>query len=62
MDFGKCSFLNYAKDLDEFRSWQAHIDEEGAIGVIMAKKLKGGYKFEFSQRWLKLAYDFNREQ
>lgn len=62
VDFGKCSFLKDAKDLDEFRSWQAHIDEEGAIGVIMAKKLKGGYKFEFSPRWLKLAYDFNREE
>ena len=62
IDFGKVCFLKDAENLEEFRSSQAHEDEEGAIGRIMAKKLKGGYKYDLSPRALKLLDDFMSEE
>ena len=61
IDFGKCSFRQDAKDLNEFREWQAHQDEEGAVGRVMETKLGDGYKYEFSKYALQLMDDFMSE-
>jgi hypothetical protein len=61
MDFGICWFRDQVKDEEDFNFRQAHADEEGAIGHIMAKKLKGGFVYRRSERALNLTERFMRE-
>lgn len=49
------------EDEDEWRYWKAHRDEEGAIGCVMEKSLKGGYKCTRTEEAEKLSDDFMRE-
>jgi hypothetical protein len=61
MDFGRCWFRAEAKNEEDFNEWQADMDEEGAIGYVMARKLKGGFVYRLSPRALNLLDRFKRE-
>ncbi|WEW55966.1 hypothetical protein PRK78_001401 [Emydomyces testavorans] len=61
-DFGLCAFRCQAKDDREFNEWQADQDEEGAVGRVMERKLKGGFKYRLSARAWKLLDEFKSEE
>ncbi|QIW98793.1 hypothetical protein AMS68_004311 [Peltaster fructicola] len=58
VDFGQCLFRDRFESEEDFRRKQADADEEGAIGVIMQRKLKDDYKYRPSLTAMRLSFDF----
>lgn len=61
MDFGLCMFRREQKSVAEFREMQAHQNEEGAVGFVMQRQLKGGFKYLESSWSCDLGEDFMME-
>ncbi|KAJ5152071.1 hypothetical protein N7492_010366 [Penicillium capsulatum] len=66
MDFGNCRFRRDFGSEDEWRSAQAHEDEEGAIGTMMQVKLgeisPGAFTYKRSAKYEQLDQDFMMEE
>ncbi|PVI02956.1 hypothetical protein DM02DRAFT_699754 [Periconia macrospinosa] len=45
IDFGLCTFRKQNQDDRDWREWKALEDEEGAVGLVMERKLKGGFRY-----------------
>ena len=62
IDFGLCVFRSQAKSDREFNEWQADEDEEGAVGRVMERNLKGGFNYHLSPRAEWLLDEFKSEE
>jgi hypothetical protein len=62
MDFGSCVLRKPDQDDHDWREWKAMQDEEGAIGLVMERKLRGGFKYTPSLEYEQLIYEFQRER
>lgn len=60
IDFALCSFRREYRDETDWRQWKAREDEEGAVGFVMQKYLKGGFVYNRSGSYEKLDWDFKR--
>ena len=58
LDFSLCDFRHEAEDQHGFERWQAVRDEEGAIGYVIEKKLRGGFTYRRSARAERLSREF----
>lgn len=45
IDFGSCVLRTKDQDDRDWREWKAMQDEEGAIGMVMERKLNGGFTY-----------------
>lgn len=61
IDFALCEFRRQDQDEREWRQWKAIQDEEGAVGYVMQRLLKGGFVYCRSPLYLKLDEDFRME-
>ncbi|KAF2234187.1 hypothetical protein EV356DRAFT_515618 [Viridothelium virens] len=61
IDFGECVLRNQDESEYEWRKWKAMQDEEGAIGMVMQRKLDGGFKYTRTLESEKLMDEFQRE-
>ncbi|KAJ5992732.1 hypothetical protein N7451_008456 [Penicillium sp. IBT 35674x] len=52
IDFGLCSFPENFDDEADWIKWKAITDEEGAVGVVMHKKLKSEFVYTPSFRYI----------
>jgi hypothetical protein len=62
IDFGSCVFREPDQDDQDWREWKAMQDEEGAIGLVIGKKLKGGFKYNRTPESEKLQVEFQSEK
>ena len=60
-DFALCDFRREFEDEEDWRQSQAHQDEEGAVGYVMQRYLKGGFVYQRSALYEKLDQDFMME-
>lgn len=60
-DFALCNFRREFEDEEDWREWKANQDEEGAVGYVMQKYLKGGFVYQRSALYEKLDRDFKME-
>ncbi|KAF1814052.1 hypothetical protein P152DRAFT_481210 [Eremomyces bilateralis CBS 781.70] len=58
LDFGACVLRKPDQDDQEWRAQKAAQDEEGAIGLVMEKKLKGGFQYTRSEGSERLMREF----
>lgn len=56
IDFALCNFRKDYADDDDWSGWKAIQDEEGAVGLIMQDRLKGGFVYRRSNRYKKPAH------
>jgi tRNA A-37 threonylcarbamoyl transferase component Bud32 len=61
IDFGLCTFRKHNEDDQDWREWKALEDEEGAVGLVMERKLKGGFKYRRTPQSEKLQAEFMSE-
>lgn len=61
IDFAICTFRREYPDETEWRLSKVMKDEEGAVGVVMQKYLKGGFVYKRSAVYEKLSDYFIRE-
>ncbi|KAF2432674.1 hypothetical protein EJ08DRAFT_677542 [Tothia fuscella] len=62
IDFGHCVLKGADEGEQDWRKRKAREDEEGAIGVVMQRKLKGGFIYTRSSEAESLSYEFMREE
>ena len=60
-DFALCDFRREFEDEEDWRQSQAHQDEEGAVGYVMQRYLKGGFVYQRSALYERLDQDFMME-
>lgn len=58
IDFAMCRFRREYKDEYDWREWKSHQDEEGAVGYVMQRMLKGGYVYHRSAYFKELDNEF----
>lgn len=61
MDFGTCVLRRPDQDEDDWREWKSLEDEEGAIGLVMERKLQGGFKYTPTLEYQRLMDEFQSE-
>ena len=61
IDFALCNFRREYEDEEDWRGWKAAEDEEGAVGYVMQRYLKGGFVYHQSAVYNKLDDDFKME-
>lgn len=61
IDFALCKFRREYQDEADWWEWKARQDEEGAVGVLMQKYLKGGFVYRRSDLYRKLDLEFKSE-
>lgn len=61
IDFGLCQFRRESRDEEDWRKWKLLQDEEGAVGYVMQRYLKGGFVYHRSPLYTKLDDDSQRE-
>ncbi|KAF1962645.1 hypothetical protein CC80DRAFT_521704 [Byssothecium circinans] len=61
IDFGLCTFRKQNEDDREWRELKALEDEEGAVGLVMERKLNGGFKYRRTPQSEKLQDEFMSE-
>ncbi|RJE17669.1 hypothetical protein PHISCL_09994 [Aspergillus sclerotialis] len=61
VDFVLCHFRREYQDETDWWKWKAIQDEEGAVGCVMQKYLKGGFVYRQSDLYRKLHLDFKTE-
>lgn len=54
IDFALCNFRQDYKDVYNWDKWKSIQDEEGAVGYVMQRRLKGGFPYHRSARYEKL--------
>jgi hypothetical protein len=62
IDFALCKFRRQDQDERDWREWKAIQDEEGAMGYVMQRYLKGGFVYRRSDKYLKLDEEFKAEE
>jgi len=62
IDFGHCVIRKPDQDDHDWRESKAHQDEEGAIGLIMARDLNGGFVYNRSIESKALMDEFMGEE
>ena len=62
MDFGSCVLRKPDQDDHDWREWKAMQDEEGAIGLVMERKLQGVFKYTRTLESEKLMAEFQSEE
>lgn len=62
IDFALCKFRRQDQDERDWREWKAIQDEEGAVGFVMQRLLKGGFVYHRSVKYLKLDEEFKAEE
>ncbi|KAJ6188445.1 hypothetical protein N7519_003353 [Penicillium mononematosum] len=60
IDFALCKFRQGYKDAYEWDKWKSIQDEEGAVGYVMQRRLKGGFSYRRSARYEKLDEEFRK--
>lgn len=63
VDFAACRFREEYRHRGDYR-WRylkAHEGQEGAIGVVMERKLEGGFHYRPSSARMRLVDEFMRE-
>jgi hypothetical protein len=60
IDFALCKFRQDYKDLYDWDKWKSIQDEEGAVGYVMQRRLKGGFSYHRSARYGKLDEEFRK--
>ncbi|KAJ5245117.1 hypothetical protein N7489_005213 [Penicillium chrysogenum] len=58
IDFALCKFRQDYKDVYDWDKWKSIQDEEGAVGYVMQRRLKGGFSYRRSARYEKLDEEF----
>ena len=58
IDLALCKFREDYKDAYDWDKWQSIQDEEGAVGYVMQRRLKGGFSYRRSDRYEKLDEEF----
>lgn len=61
IDFALCQFRRDFEDEAKWDHMKAHQDEEGAVGRVLERELKGGFKYNRSARYEQLDWDFMME-
>lgn len=61
IDFAMCEFRGQEQDLEDWSKRKAWQDEEGAIGYVMQKILKGGFVYRRSNKYVELDTRFKAE-
>lgn len=61
IDFGLCKFRQDFEGVHEWEQWKANQDEEGAVGYVMQKRLKGGFSYSRSARYKRLDHTYKRD-
>lgn len=59
INFAICLFRREYKDEHDWREWKSHQDEEGAVGYVMQRMLKGVYAYHWSAYYQQLDNEFN---
>ena len=62
IDFALCEFRREDQDERDWREWKAIQDEEGAVGYVMQRYLKGASVYRRSDKYLKLDEEFKAEE
>ncbi|KAJ5139018.1 uncharacterized protein N7515_003866 [Penicillium bovifimosum] len=62
IDFALCKFRQDYKDVYDWDKWKSIQDEEGAVGYVMQRRLKGGFSYHRSARYEKLDEEFRMGQ
>ncbi|ODM18947.1 hypothetical protein SI65_05564 [Aspergillus cristatus] len=62
IDFATCRFRREYKDEHDWREWKSRQDEEGAVGFVMQRMLKGGYAYHRSAYYRQLDYEFKMDE
>lgn len=60
IDFALCKFRQDYKDVYDWDKWKSIQDEEGAVGYVMQRRLKGGFSYRRSARYEKLDEEFRK--
>ena len=60
IDFALCNFRQEYEDAYDWDKWKSIQDEEGAVGYVMQKRLKGGFVYHRSARYKKLDEEFRK--
>ncbi|KAJ5970428.1 uncharacterized protein N7479_000346 [Penicillium vulpinum] len=60
IDFALCKFRQDYKDVYAWDKWKSIQDEEGAVGYVMQRRLKGGFSYRRSARYEKLDEEFRK--
>ncbi len=61
LDFASCQLRRPDQGERDWMEWKALQDEEGAVGYVMQKNLKGGFKYHRSAKYMKLDAEFKSE-
>ena len=62
LDFASCVIRKPDQDDQDWREWKAMQDEEGAIGRVMERKLKGGFQYTRTAESESLIAEFQSEK
>ena len=62
IDFALCVLRGQQQDEQSWRRWKALQDEEGAVGFVMQRYLKGGFVYHRSPLYVKLDDEFMAEE
>ncbi|KAJ5554959.1 hypothetical protein N7461_003429 [Penicillium sp. DV-2018c] len=62
IDFALCKFRQDYQDDYDWDKWKSIQDEEGAVGYVMQRRLKGGFSYCRSARYEKLDEEFRKAE